>query len=333
MTATDGVRSRGRRSLGGRGYAAENVARDAPGRGPARRVKFARRREAWGTQLFLLPIAVVFVALIGLPLAKSVWYSFTDFDGFSTGKHYVGLENYRTVLQDTSLVSGLVFTLMYAVATTVIVTMLAIPLAVVLDRRFVGRNFVRAMFFFPAIPSMAVLGLVWTFVLSPLSSGVINTVLGDLFNVGPVPWLSDNTLARVSVILVGVWAQVGWHAVLYLAYLQSIPGDYYEAALIDGASPRQRFFRITLPLLAPAVTVSTLLLMTGGLRVFDLPYTLTNGGPGYSTYTLTQGLIQRGIAEAAYGQASALAVMFMLLVAVVVAAQFLVTKRLERRSQ
>jgi raffinose/stachyose/melibiose transport system permease protein len=296
-------------------------------------VKSGRRREAWGTQLFLLPIAIIFVALIGLPLAKSVWYSFTDFNGFSTERHYVGLQNYRTVLQDTSLVSGLVFTLMYAVATTVIVTMLAIPLAVVLDRRFVGRNFVRAMFFFPAIPSMAVLGLVWTFVLSPLSSGVINTVLGTLFDVGPVPWLSDNTLARVSVILVGVWAQVGWHAVLYLAYLQSIPGDYYEAALIDGASPRQRFFRITLPLLAPAVTVSTLLLMTGGLRVFDLPFTLTKGGPGYSTYTLTQGLIQRGIAEAAYGQASALAVMFMLLVAVVVVAQFLVTRRLERRSQ
>jgi multiple sugar transport system permease protein/raffinose/stachyose/melibiose transport system permease protein len=143
----------------------------------------------------------------------------------------VGLRNHRQIVTDPSVLSGLGFTLLYAVATTLIVTVLAIPLAVIL-------------------------GLVWTFVPSPLSSGVINSVLGSLFGVGPVPWLPDNTLAKVSVIVVEVRAQTGWHAVLYLI-------------------------------------------------------TLTGGGPGYDTCTITQVLVQRGIAEGDYGLGAALGVIFL----------------------
>jgi raffinose/stachyose/melibiose transport system permease protein len=290
-----------------------------------------RLRERLTTQAFLLPIAVVLVVFFLVPLAESVYYSFTDYSGFSRTRHLVGLRNYREIFTDSTVLTGLGFTLLYAVATTVVVTVLAIPLAAVLNRRFPGRNLVRAAFFFPAVPSMAILGLVWTFVLSPLSSGVINSVLGGLFGVGPVPWLSDNTLAKVSVILVGVWAQTGWHAVLYLAYLQSIPRDYYEAATIDGASSRAQFFRITLPLLAPAMTVSQFLLLINGLRVFDLPFTLTNGGPGYDTYTITQVLVQRGISEGDYGLGAALGIVFLIAVGVVLSLQLSVTRRLERR--
>lgn len=266
-----------------------------------------------------------------VPLAESVYWSFTDYSGFSQSVHLVGLRNYREIFADSEVLTGLGFTLLYAVATTLVVTVIAIPLATVLNRRFPGRNAVRAAFFFPAVPSMAILGLVWTFVLSPLSSGVINSVLGDLFGVGPVPWLSDNTLAKVSVIGVGVWAQAGWHAVLYLAYLQSVPRDYYEAATIDGATPRQQFFRITLPLLAPAMTVSQFLLLINGLRIYDLPFTLTKGGPGYATYTFTQVLIQRGVSNGEYGLGAALGVVFLVAVAVLLSLQLSVTRRLERR--
>ena len=292
---------------------------------------WARLREAIGTQAFLIPIGAVFVVLFVVPLAESVYYSFTDYSGFSQVTRFIGLHNYATIFSDTELQTGLVFTLFYAVATTAVVTVLAIPLAVILNRKFVGRGFVRAAFFFPAVPSMAVLGLVWTFILSPLSSGAINSVIGDVFHVGPVPWLSNSLLAQISVITVGVWAQTGWHGVLYLAYLQSIPGEYYEAATIDGASRRQQFFRITLPLLAPAMTVSTFLLLVGGLRIYDLPFTLTSGGPGYSTYTITQVIIQQGISQANYGLGSALGVLFLLGVSVVVAIQLTITRRLERR--
>jgi len=293
--------------------------------------KLGTWRDIAANQLFLLPIAVVFLLLYVVPLCQSFWYSLTDFNGYSRVLHFVGLRNYLRAFTDSSMLAALGFTFLYAIATTILVTLLAIPLAVVLNQKFFGRNFVRAVFFFPAIPSIAVLGLVWSFILSPLGSGAVNSVLG-LVGVAPVPWLADGMLARLSAIIVSVWSQTGWHAILYLAYLQSIPTDFYEAATIDGATPRQRFFALTLPLLAPAVTVSQMLLLTGGLKVFDLPYTLTKGGPGYATTTISQVIIRRGLGEAKFGEASALAVVFMLMVLVVIVTQLTISRRLEGRN-
>jgi len=290
-----------------------------------------RLRESAADYVFYLPVLVVFVVLFAIPVVQSLYWSFTDFSVRSPEPEYVGFANYGRIFNDSSMMTALWFTLAYTIGTTLIVTVLAIPLAVVLNRRFVGRNLVRSVFFFPAIPSIAVLGLVWGFILSPIGSGVLNTVLDAVGGLGPVPWLSDPQLAQLSVILVGVWSQLGWHAILYLAYLQSIPSDLYEVATIDGASRRQQFFTITLPLLTPAVTVSQLLLLTNGLKVYDLPFTLTGGGPGYATYTMTQSIIQRGIAQAEFGQASALAVVFMLIVGAVVLLQLAVARRLEGR--
>ena len=116
--------------------------------------------------------------------------------------------------------------------------------------------------------------------------------------------------------MVAVWAGAGWHAILYLAYLQSIPVEYNEVAKIDGASPVRQFFHITLPLLTPAIVVSQFLLMTDGLKVYDLPFTLTGGGPGFATRTITQSIITSGVAQGRYGLASALAVMFTIAVGV-----------------
>jgi raffinose/stachyose/melibiose transport system permease protein len=289
-----------------------------------------RLGESVANKLFLLPIAVVFVVLFLIPVARSAWWSLTDFNGFDNDYGFVGLSNYTRVFADTSMVAGFTFTLLYTIATTVVITCLAIPLALVLNRKFFGRNLVRAAFFFPAIPSIAVLGLVWGFILSPLGGGVINRILESL-GASSLPWLSDPALARFSVVLVGVWSLVGWHAILYLAYLQAIPAELEEVATIDGANARQRFWHITLPLLTPAMTVSQLLLLTNGLKVYDLPITLTGGGPGFSTYTLTQSIIQRGIAESEFGEASALAVVFMAVIGVVVGLQLLLARRLEGR--
>lgn len=158
----------------------------------------------------------------------------------------------------------------------------------------------------------------------------MNSLLG-LVGISPVPWLADTWLARLSTVIVSVWGQTGWHAILYLAYIQSIPSDFYEAATIDGASRRQRFFLLTLPLLTPAITVSQMLLLTGGLKVFDLPYTLTKGGPGYATTTISQVIIRRGLGEAKFGEASALAVVFMLMVLIVIVLQLAISRRLERQ--
>ena len=152
----------------------------------------------------------MFLVLFVIPLLQTCYYSVTDFTGYSNELTLIGFDNYRKILTDPTMLSGLAYTLLYAVATTVLITVLAIPLAVVLNRRFVGRGFVRSVFFFPAIPSIAILGLVWAYILSPLGTGALNSVLGSLLSIGPFPWLSDGTLAKISVIAVGVWSQTGW---------------------------------------------------------------------------------------------------------------------------
>ncbi|WP_221586216.1 carbohydrate ABC transporter permease [Microbacterium sp. G2-8] len=297
-----------------------------------------RRRSVEGgwkqitiNRAFLIPAVIVFAVLFVFPLAQGLYWSFTDFTGYSPEANFVGAANYTRILNDPALLSGLVFTLLFAVGTMVLVTVVAIPLAVQLNKVFLGRNFVRSLWFFPAVPSMAILGLVWSYILSPLDSGVLNTFLRNTFGIDAISWLSDDALARGSVILVGVWAQAGWHAVLYLAYLQAIPSEYYEVAKIDGASSRQQFFGITLPLLTPAMAVSSFLLLTNGLKVFDLPYTLTNGGPGYATYTITQSLVVTGVSQGEYGVASALAVMFTVAVGILGFSQLKLTGAISRR--
>jgi raffinose/stachyose/melibiose transport system permease protein len=290
-----------------------------------------RRREQVTLRLFVLPLVIIFVGLFALPVARSFYFSFTNFGGYSTKVSFVGFANYTALFSNPTVLTGLSFTLIYALGRAFIVTIIAIPLAVALNKRFVGRNIVRAALFFPAVPSVAILGLVWAFILAPISMGVVNSALGGLFGVGPVPWLSTNLLARLSVIGVGVWWQTGWHAMLYLAYLQSIPGDYYDAADVDGASGLQRFFHVTVPLLAPAMTISIVLLVVFGLQEYALPLSLTGGGPGYATYTVSQTIILLGISNAQYGQGAALSILFLLMVALVLVVQITILRRREAR--
>ncbi|WP_456506096.1 carbohydrate ABC transporter permease [Arthrobacter sp. UYCu723] len=278
----------------------------------------------------MIPVLVVFATLTALPLAISTFWSFTDYDGVSADFAFVRLDNYKVVFSDPSLMSALTFTLMFAIATTLIITVLAILLAVVLNKSFFGRDLARSVFFFLGVPSLAILGLVWRFILSPLDNGVANQFLINLGLEG-LPWLADENLARWSVILIAVWAGVGWHATLYLAYMQSIPGDLYEQSTMDGANPLQQFVSITLPYLVPAIAVSTFLLVTGGLKIYDLPFTLTSGGPGYATSTITQAIIQRGVRQSEYGIGSALATVFTLATLLVVAAQFGALRAITRR--
>lgn len=295
-----------------------------------------RRRRGFMENLtsfwFLLPIIAVFVVLSLVPMIQTVYFSFTDFDGYSMDMDWVGLDNYIRAFSDSSTLQGLGFTVLYAVVVTLGVTALAIPLAVVLNKKFVGCNFVRSVFFFFSVPSLAIMGMVWQYIFSPLDHGVVNTVL-NFFGIESMSWLSDSGLAKFCVIFVGIWAQIGWHATLYLAFLQSIPADLYEQATVDGANSIQKFVHVTLPQLTPGIVTSTFLLMSGGLKVYDLPYTLTGGGPGYSTYTVTQSIIQQGIGQSQYGLGSALAVLFFIATAIVMFLQIGISNLVQRRFQ
>lgn len=298
----------------------------------AKRRRKQGRREDLTSFWFLLPILALFVVLFLVPLVQTLYFSFTDFNGYSMDMEFLGLANYRKVFSDASTLQGLGFTILYAILVTVGVTAIAIPLAVVLNKKFAGRDFVRSVFFFFSVPSLAIMGMVWKYIFSPMKTGVVNNVLAS-FGINPVPWLSNSTLAKFCVIFIAIWAQIGWHATLYLAFLQSIPADLYEQATVDGATSWQKFVHITLPQLTPGIVTSTFLLMSGGLKVYDLPYTLTKGGPGYSTYTVTQSIIQQGIGQSQYGVGSALAVLFFIATGIVVSLQMAVSNLLARRYQ
>lgn len=302
--------------------------------GRRKKVSVSRRnlRDNLSSFWFLLPILMVFCVLILLPLSQSVVYSLTDYDGYSPEFSYVGLENYRTIFSDPTLLSALAFTLLYSFSVTFIVTLLAIPLAVALNGAMWGRNFARSLFFFLGVPAQAIIGLIWQYIFSPLDSGVLNRIL-QAIGLQSMPWLSNSGWARFCVIFVAVWMQVGWHATLYLAYLQTIPKDLYQQALVDGANSRQRFFHITLPQLVPGIVVSMFLLMTTALKIYDLPYTLTGGGPGYATRTITQAIILRGINQSEYGLGSALATLFTIACIVVIALQMYIARIISRRFQ
>lgn len=292
--------------------------------------KFMRQLQY---QVFLIPILIIYTLFTIYPLIRSFMLSLTNFNGYSTNYDFIGLKNYVRLFADNAIVSGISFTILFAVATTVLVTLLAIPLALVLDQNFFSKNVLRAVFFFPSIPSGLLLAFIWGFIFAPIPSGILNTFLRELFGMSAQPWLSDPVLAKVSTIVVAVWATTGWHAVIYLAFLQSISKDFFEAAAIDGASKWQQIRYITIPLLAPAMTVSVLLLITNGLKVYEIPFALTNGGPGFETHTITQVIVLRGISEAQFGLASAISVIFFLIVLVIGFVQFNLMQKREERMQ
>lgn len=278
--------------------------------------------------VFILPALIVYSIAVVLPLIQTFRYSFTNYDGLSSEYEFVGLENYRKTLSSEQLIEPFIRTMGFSLVVPLLVTVIAIPLAVVLNGRFKTRNFQRASFFFPSVLSALFLGYSWTFILSSSKYGMINALL-EQFGFDRQLLLADSDLAMWLIVLVVVWSQVGWHACLYLANLQTIDPALLEAADIDGASAFQRFRFITLPHLAPAMTVSVALLILGSLKVFDLPLAMTEGGPGRSTILMTQSIIIQGLSSSRIGLASAMSFLFFLVIAVVTFTQVTLMSRQE----
>lgn len=270
---------------------------------------------------FILPAFLVYTLLVMYPLLQAVGLSFTDWKGVTFDNlHFVGLKNYLEVFTDKQIVASIINTVVYAVTVPLAITVLAIPLSVALNSKMKTCNFQRAAFFFPSVPSALVLGFLWSYIMSPLDYGLLNRLVTKL-GMEPVLWLADPKMAMVSVILVTVWSQLGWHACIYLAQLQSVSEDLYEAARIDGASTLQMFFKVTVPQLRPAMVTSVMLLMISSLKVFDLPFALTGGGPGYATTMISQVIIQRGFVDKMYGRSMAAAIVFFIFVAFITVIQ------------
>lgn len=278
--------------------------------------------------LFMLPALVVYTIITIIPVAFTLVYSFTDFDGLSRSFNFVGLQNYLKVFTTSNIRISFQNSILFGIACPVLVTLIAIPLAIVLNGKMKTRNIQRAIFFFPSVISALFLGYIWNFILSPSSQGLVNSIRKAL-GAKNLLLLSDPKMAMLLTILVNVWCQVGWHACIYLANMQMIDTSYYEAAQLDGATKWQQFTKITFPMLAPAMTSSVMLLLTSSLKAFDLPFALTSGGPGYATTMITQTIISEGVSANRVGFASAMSMLFLLLIGVFTVVQNVIMRKRE----
>ncbi|RWX74693.1 sugar ABC transporter permease [Neorhizobium lilium] len=262
---------------------------------------------------FFLPAAVIYGVLFLVPTVTSLWYSLTRWDLMTA--QFIGLENFRQFFSEPFLVRGLFNTLVYALVTSGLKTVFGLLLAVLLSGQIFARGFLRTVVFFPVLVSSIGIGITFTVMMHP-TRGIINEALGLIGIPGP-GWLTNPSLALLSVALVDLWKGVGLATLIFIAGLATISPDYYEASRIDGATRRQQFWRITLPLVRPAtVTVITLSLI-GGLRSFDLIWAMTQGGPGFSSDVIAS-VVYKQYQAGFYGLSTAGNVILFLLVGIII---------------
>lgn len=272
-----------------------------------------------------LALYLVFVVLPGL---MGIAYSFTDWNSYSTEVNFVGLDNFRTIFSSGQNYLGYIGnTLFFTFFTVLLKTIIGMFLALLLNygvRRLT--HLYRVIIYLPVVLPTIVVGLVFRSILNP-RTGILNGFLRAI-GVGALaqPWLVNPDIAMMSVIGVDTWKGVGYIMVILLAGLQTIPQEYYEAAEIDGASSVSRLRYITLPLLVPALTVVTILNLLYGLRVFDIVYVLTGGGPGYATDVVFTAVFDE-FSKGRYGVGTALSSVLFIVMTI---ASFFIVRRLTR---
>jgi multiple sugar transport system permease protein len=290
---------------------------------PATSRKAGRGRRTAVAWLFLAPFTVVFLLYTAIPAVAALGFSFTDLRGADLrhpfAVNFTGLENYLRLFQDESFLRDLGNTALF-VAVGVPLTMgVGLALALALNsgiRRL--RGVLRSVFFAPVVTNVVAVALIWQYAFN--ADGTVNKVLGAMGFAGP-NWLDDPNLAMPVVILLGVWRNFGTAMVLFLAGLQAVPHDVYEAAALDGAGRWRQLRHITLPLLLPTTLMVSVLLSVFYLQVFDEPYLLTGGGPLGSTESVAL-YTYRQFGAGELGMSSAASFVMLVLVAVVSAVQF-----------
>lgn len=294
----------------------------------SRRRARGRRRLALWPVLFMLPAFLLLIAFHFLPVGSGAYYAFTDWDGL-TVPNFIGLDNFRQIFEDRYARGALIHTLEVAILFLIIVSTLGIALAVGLNRAVKSRNLLRSLFYAPSIVSPLAIAVTWQYLLT--SRGLVNQILGWVgLTSWQHSWLADPDTAIWTVLVVLVWQYSGLAMVIYLAGLQTIPDELYEAAALDGAGRVAQFRRITFPLLGPAVTVCSTLMLVLGLRVFDQVMALTGGGPVYASDTLATQIYQETFVLGHYGYGSALALTLTIVITGLSFLQLAVLRRRER---
>lgn len=234
-----------------------------------------------------LPAGLVYTIFFIIPIITAFFYSFTDWnlDRMDSPK-FIGMRNLINLFQDEVFLRSLWNTILFAFSTTILKTLVGLLLALLVVQKFKGNSFFRTLFYLPCVLSCMIVGLLFTGILK--QDGLINTFLTAIGQEGLARnWLGSYGTAMFWIIIIEVWMWAGFTMFLFISGIQSISKEYYESAQLDGATSWQQFKYITLPLLAPSFTVVVTFNITGGLKVFDIVYSLTGGGPGFDTQVLS----------------------------------------------
>lgn len=270
--------------------------------------------------MFVLPNFLGFFVFLAIPVVLGFVISFTNYNGFAQ-MDFVGLSNYARLFQDkffkTALKNNLIYSLAYVPASIIMALLLA--LAVNKIRRF--DSFFKTVFYFPSITSIVAIGIVWSMLMGP-TTGPINMFLKAIGIAEPPKWIASSSTALMSITLVMVWKNAGYYMIMFLGGLKSIPSQLYEAAKVDGANAWQMFWNVTWPMLSPTTFMITILCIISSFQVFDAINVMTEGGPGTATTVLVFRIYQEGFVGLRYGYASAIAYFLFAIIMVVTLVQF-----------
>ncbi|MEI6429815.1 MAG: sugar ABC transporter permease [Pseudanabaena sp. ELA607] len=279
-----------------------------------------RLNQPWTPYLFILPAALLLGLTAFLPIAQAIYLSFTNYD-FVGEPVWLGLKNYSDLWQDQLFWKVLGNTLIYLIFAVPCLIFLPLGMAILVNQKLRGMRLFRAIFYFPVLLSVVVAGIAWKWVYA--ETGLLNYFLSSItFQSLRVPWLTDPKLAIFAIIAVTVWKGLGYYMVIYLAGLQAIPQNLYEAAMIDGSDGIQKHFDITIPLMRPYILLVGVISSIAALKIFEEVYIMSQGGPANSTKTVVYYLFDKGISSLEMGYASAIGVFLFLVIFIVSIATF-----------
>ncbi len=289
-----------------------------------------KRREKqqfiWGW-LFLLPTITGLVILNIIPMFQTIWQSFYKTGAFGKGNKFAGLANYEKLFHDASVWQALWNTVKYALVEVPFSIIIALALAVLLNRKIKGRGIYRTIYFLPMVAAPAAVAQVWRWLYNT-EYGLLNRILNAI-GLRSVSWIADPRIAFISIAFVGIWSVIGYNMVLFLAGLQEIPNDYYEAAMLDGASNWKQFWHVTLPLISPTMFFVTVTRVIASLQVFDTIYMMMERKNRAlpKTQSLVYLFYKYSFEEANKGYGSAIVVLLLVIILLITALQLYLQKK------
>lgn len=276
--------------------------------------------------IFVAPAVLLCILFIFIPLIIGIYYSLRDWNGISIRSSFVGIRNYVNALSDQGFLGTIAFTLKYTLIMVIGYNVLGLGLAMVLNINLKLRGILRAVYFMPIVIGTATVGYLWNFII-----GTFLPFMGKTFGIAffEKNWLAYPGTALMSLVIVSLWQGTGYYMIIYLAGIQGIPSEILEAAQIDGAGIKDKFFRIIIPLIRPSITICLFLSIVNSLKAFDLNYSLTSGGPYGTTKTIAYQIFLDAFNADQLSYASAKAVIFSVVIGAVAIIQVKMTRKKE----